>query len=565
MKFLLTKTRRSLAISLLGLLVIESVVCWLYRGPRPISDEPVNVEVATNVSKGFSAERALGIHEELFPPKPHPAGSIENQLVRDRLVELLRNMGWQVEVQTAVVESDAKVVIHNVLAWHRASEKLETRPLVLASHYDSCRTGPGAGDAGICVAAVIEAATTLIEKTRTSGETLKRPIYLLFTDGEELGLLGAQHFVKRHPLSSRQPIVLNFDARGTSGPVLMYETHASNRVAIAAWSNEMARPRITASLFSSVYRTLPNGSDFTVFQQAGWQGFNFAIIDGAHRYHQPDDTLANLDGRSLQHFGEHALRLARRIATTDAELREPAGNAAYFDVLGLFVVHYPLSWCLPLSIMAFVSVSLMNRRSFLARDGLRTLILVGVAGIAVAVASAVSGWFLSRLMRDLGLLPRSFVWYGHALSAGLWLVSAAISLGTAHWLLRRSSAETVWSILWLWWTLAGISVATIAPEFSHLFLWPACLSAALSGSRWSVAMRTILVTLGSAVLLIPVQHLLSIAIGPSSGGLLCPAFALALMPLFPAMGMQGNDLLTSPLPCRSSHSAAPAPRRPLAR
>lgn len=518
---------RSLLIAFAGIALIELVVLWRYRGPEPRSADTPNDQ--------FSAERAVSIHEELFPPKPHPAGSVENQLVRDRLVELLRNMGWQIEVQTSVVESDAKVVIHNVLARHQATEKLEARPLVLASHYDSCRTGPGAGDAGGCVAAMIEAATTLLEGASKSGSKLQRPLYLLFTDGEELGLLGARQFVKRHPLSARKPIVLNFDARGTSGPVVMYETHVGNRTAIETWSNELARPRITGSLFTAVYRTMPNGSDFTVFQQAGWQGFNFAIIDGAHRYHQPDDTLANLDRHSLQHFGEHALNLARRIATTDAELPPTSVDAAFFDVLGLFVLHYPLSWCLPLSIAAFVWMFAANRKSLLARDGLRALILVGVLGLTVPTTSTAIGWFLSRLMQDVGLLPRGFVWYGHALSAALWLVSAVISLAVTRWLLRRISVETAWSVLWIWWTLAGISVATVAPEFSHLLLWPAFLAAGFSMLRWSVAVRTVLVTLGSAVLIVPVLHLLSIALGPASGALLCPAFALTLWPLYPAL------------------------------
>ena len=537
MKLRMSVRLRSVAISLVGLLAIELLVCWLYRGPRPIPDE----HEAVSESLNFSAERAASIHEELFPPKPHPAGSIENQLVRDRLVELLRNMGWQVEVQRAVVESDAKVVIHNVLARHQATEKLDVRPLVLASHYDSCRTGPGAGDAGGCVAALIEAAMTLREGTTKSGTPLKRPLYLLFTDGEELGLLGARHFVKRHPLSARKPIVLNFDARGTSGPVMMFETHAGNRAAIAAWSNELARPRITGSLFTAVYRTMPNSTDFTVFQQAGWQGFNFAIGDGAHRYHQPDDTLANLDRRSLQHFGELALNLARRIATTDAELPQATDDAAFFDVLGLFVVHYPLSWCLPMSIAACVLLCVINRRTLLTRDGHRARILIAATILVVLIVSVGIGWFLSRLMQDVGLLPRKLVWYGHALSAALWLAATASSLGIASCLLRRCSAEALWSALWLWGSLAGISVAVVAPEFSPLFLWPAMLAAGLSMTRWSVAARTILVTLGSAVLLVPVLHLLSIALGPASGELLCPTFALVLMPIYPVLAMSAVE------------------------
>ena len=546
---------RPLVFCVIGFIAIELLVCWLYRGPEPIPDEPFNEHQAADDSQGFSAERAASILEELFPPKPHPAGSVENLLVRDRLIELLRQRRWEVEVQTSVVESDAKVVVHNVLAKYPGLAKLKARPLVLATHYDSCRTGPGAGDAGACVAAVIEAARGLIATDTSSGETFQRPVYLLFTDGEELGLLGAQQFVKRHPLSVQKPIVLNFDARGTSGPVLMYETHAGNRAAIEAWSNQLARPRITGSLFTAVYRTLPNGSDFTVFQQAGWQGFNFAIIDGAHRYHQPDDTLVNLDRRSLQHFGEHALSLSRRIAMTDAELPQSAADAAFFDVLGLFVVHYPLSWCLPLSIAAFVLMLVANRKTLLARDGPRTLLIVGLADLTVVVAMTLLGGFLSRLMRDLGMLPRSFVWYGHALSVALWVISAATSLGIARWLLRRCSAATVWSVFWLWWSIAGISVAAIAPEFSPLLFWPASLAVMLSMARWSVAAKTFVSALGSAVLLVPVSHLLAIALGPSSGTFLCLAFALHLMPLYPALAMfEVNSLTTVPLATRHRKS-----------
>ena len=516
---------RVFLVSVAMIALIESLVVSLYRGPPATPDTVPN--------DAFSAARAVSIHEELFPPKAHPAGSIENQLVRDRLVELLRNMGWEVDVQTAVVESDARVVIHNVLAQHRASANLDARPLVLASHYDSCRTGPGAGDAGACVAAVIETANALLE--RTSKSKLQRPLYLLFTDGEELGLLGAQQFVKRHSLSARKPIVLNFDARGTQGPVVMYETHVGNRAAIEAWSSELARPRITGSLFTAVYRTMPNGTDFSVFQQAGWQGFNFAIIDGTHRYHQPDDTLANLDGRSLQHFGEHALQLATRIGGTGIDLPQTADDAAFFDVLGLFVVHYPLSWCLPLCIAAFLLVSLTNRKQLLTKSGLQSFVRVGCVGCAVLITSAAIGWFLSRLLRDVGLLPRSFVWYGHALSAAMWLVSAGTSLGIARWLLQRTSADAIWSALWIWWTIAGISVATIAPEFSHLLLWPSLLAAALALVVSRGAVITLLAACGTWLLLVPVLHLLSIALGPAAGASLCPAFALALMPMYPLL------------------------------
>ncbi len=537
MSFLFRERWRSLVAALVCLAFIQLLTLWHYRGPAPKSSDVADTE--------FSAERAVSVHEELFPAKPHPAGTVENLIVRDRLVDLLRNLGWTVEEQMAVVESDAKVVLYNVLARMPGLElRNDQRPLVLATHYDSCRTGPGAADAGGCVAALIEASRALAAGVDSlDAPNLVRPVYLLFTDGEELGLLGASQFVKRHPLSAKKPIVLNFDARGTSGPVVMYETHAGNRAAIEAWGNELARPRITGSLFTAVYRTLPNGSDFTVFQQDGWQGFNFAIIDGAHRYHQPDDTLANLDRRSLQHFGEHALKLARRIATTETELAESRDDAAFFDVLGLFVVSYPLWWCLPLSIAAFIVITLTNWRRACVPAGLQTFLRLGLCGLIVGFSSAFVGWFLSRLLRETGALPRSFVWYGSFLMIGLWIVSAAMSLGVAHWLLRHRSAEQTWSSVWLWWSFAGISMATIAPEFSHLLLAPTLLAAGLSLSHWSVTTRTLLVTFSSAILLVPVEHLLSIALGPTNGILLNPVFALLLVPTYPLVAYPPTDSL----------------------
>jgi hypothetical protein len=537
--------RRPLVQIFLGLVAIELLVCWLYRGPEPRSGDAPDDQ--------FSAERAIGIHEALFPDQPHPGGSFLNQLVRDRLVETLQQLGLKVEVKQAVIESDAKVVLFNVLAEMPApsedkpdSESRATaRPLVLASHYDSCRTGPGAADDGAAVAAMIETARAL----RHIGP-LKRPIYFLFTDGEELGLLGAFQFVRSDPLSAKKPYVVAFDARGNRGPSLMYETHDGNSAAIGAWVSSLAKPRITGSLFAAVSRILPNSSDFRAFAPAGWQGFNFALIDGAHDYHQPSDNLANLDRRSVQHIGEHALSLAKVIASTDADLPTASGNSVYFDVLGLFVMQYPSSWSLPLNLFAFAGIGATNWRRIRAPGVPRAFVLVAVCAIAVVLTSTATGWFLSRLLRDVGVLPRDFVWYGGWIVLGLLLVSTSISLGLAKWSLRRCSAEGVWTALWLWWSLTGVSVATVAPEFSHLLLLPALLAAALSLTRFRAETRTIAVTLGSAVLLVPMLHLLSITLGPAGGVVLCPAFALYLLPLYPALalsiaGPEPNSSLSS--------------------
>jgi Peptidase family M28 len=93
--------------------------------------------------------------------------------------------------------------------------------VALVCHYDSVPTGPGASDDGAAVAAVLETA-----RARKAGPALRNDVMLLLTDGEEVpgALPGAEAFAKDCPWMKDIGCVLNFDARGVSGPVLMYET-----------------------------------------------------------------------------------------------------------------------------------------------------------------------------------------------------------------------------------------------------------------------------------------------------------------------------------------------------
>ena len=526
--------RRTLCLALLALMLIELLVCFQYRGPAAVAERDGDALAAAGVL-AFSAERALKIHQYVFDGTTHPAGSPQNDAVRDRLMHLLQEHGWQVEVQSSQVdgrESDSHLLLHNVIARRPEQVGLSQQPLILATHYDSCRFGPGAADAGGCVAAVVEAGRLLTLQP----EKLKRPVWLLFTDGEEAGLLGATEFVRSHLLSQQKPLVLNFDARGTSGPVVMYETHSGNSIAVDEWINAIARPRITGSLFTAVYRSMPNGTDFSVFQQAGWQGFNFAMIDGAQRYHQPDDTFANLDPRSVQHFGEHALQLSTLIASSDEDLAATKEDAVFFDVLGLIVIHYPVGWCLPIRFaLLIVSVQLYGRH-VLRRQVLKQSIYVWLTMLTIAITAPMLGWIVSACIRGTMILPRPFVWYGHGLSLGMWCLCLLMALSIGHWMLRRIDQRIVWDAFWLGQALTCMFVSMWAPEFSHLLSIPGGMAIVLTLTVRFIPLRTLLATACAGIILIPVQHLLSIALGPSEGLLLFPTFALIAMPMLPAMG-----------------------------
>jgi len=113
-----------------------------------------------------------------------------------------------------------------------------------AGHYDTVPHSFGAADDGSAVATLLETARAL-----TSSPALRRDVTFLFTDGEELGLLGAQGFAQEHPWRGEVGLVLNFDARGTSGTATTFETSASSAVTALA-------------------RCIPNGTDLTAFNNA---------------------------------------------------------------------------------------------------------------------------------------------------------------------------------------------------------------------------------------------------------------------------------------------------------
>src|SRR5690606_27065961 len=136
-----------------------------------------------------------------------------------------------------------------------------------------------------------------------------------------------------------------------------------------------------------------NDTDFSIFREAGRRGLNFAFIGDHARYHTPEDDLDHLDLRSLQHHGDAVWALARELGGGDLTLADrPAGEAVYFDVVGRVVVRWPVSWSLPLALLAMalvaaqIALGLRRERDFFPRfvrvsgAALATMLVAGAIG-----------------------------------------------------------------------------------------------------------------------------------------------------------------------------------------
>ncbi|MGE5199328.1 MAG: M20/M25/M40 family metallo-hydrolase, partial [Rhodospirillaceae bacterium] len=374
----------------------------------------------------FSAGRAMA-HVEQIAQRPHPVGSADHARVIDYLVSALEQIGLKAERQPAVARRGTTTVrmarLENIAA--RIAGTGSTGAVLLASHYDSVPAAPGAADAGSGVAAILEAARAF-----RTGPPPRNDIILLFTDGEELGLLGARAFVEQHPWAKDVRMTLNFEARGTSGPSWMFETSAQNGAVVAEWASLVPKPA-GSSLTGEIYQRLPNDTDFTEFKRLKTAGLNFAFVGDVERYHTPGDDVAALDRGSLQHHGEAALRLMRQFASMDlGELQ--ARDAVYFTVpLPGVAVRYSSVWALPLATAAalmFVAGVVRARRRREASIGGIILAVVIFAGFAGA-----SGYFGWRFGRLAGMLHERWLLPGNVLLSAPY-AGTMVALVVAAWL-----------------------------------------------------------------------------------------------------------------------------------
>ncbi|MDQ4092254.1 MAG: M20/M25/M40 family metallo-hydrolase [Actinomycetota bacterium] len=526
-----TGSRAAAALGALLVVVAGVLTLLSERPPSPVS--------ASAPAQQFSAQRALVALRE-FATEPRPLGSVASDHARDYLVDVLHSAGFSVQIQRAVGASSTEGVaalgrVDNIVATLPGRDP--TGSVVLAAHYDSVAAGPGASDDGAAIAAMLETVRALRD-----GDQLRNDLVLLITDGEENGLLGAAAFADHHPLTRQRVVVLNWEARGVSGPSLMFETSRDNAALVDVFAGAAPHPHGDSSLIE-FYRLLPNNTDFTEFAGAGLPGMNFAYIEGAARYHTPGDSIANLDPASLQHHGANMLGLTRALGNSDLATLTADHDVIFFRVLGLVIIYSTaLVWPLALLVVIVLAglVTLARRRRLLS---IPRLLLSAVSVVlplaAAAVATQGLWWVLVQLRPDYADNP--FLYHPQLYqlaAAGL----AALAVLAWYLLLRRRldpAALACGPLVWL--ALLSVSSAWVAPATSHLVALPALfltgggLVALLLPRRsvWPVLAITAGI-IPSVVLLMPLGVATFDAAGLAGGGAaatLLALFGLTLLPL----------------------------------
>ncbi|MDP9098729.1 MAG: M28 family peptidase, partial [Verrucomicrobiota bacterium] len=388
-------------------------------------------------------------------------------------------------------------------------------------------------DDGVGVATLLETARAL-----TAGPQLRNDILFLITDAEETDLLGARAFVAEHPWAKEVKIALNFEARGSGGPSIMFETSPQNGALIRALAKATSHP-LANSLSYEIYKRLPNSSDFTVFKEAGWPGMNFAYINGLTHYHTQLDNRENVDARSLQHHGSYALALSRYFGgAVPAAMQE--GDAIYFDAVGFLVVRYPAWLARPFAfgvLLLFAGVIWLGfRRAELTGAGIAKGALLFFGSVIVAAVAVGGAWRLVRQIHPgYNLIPQ-----GDSFSHGLYIIGfAALALATTAAIVgsfgRRISEANLFVGALLWWALAMVATTIWMIGSSYLPTWPLFFALLglgydfVGGDRAGVKLATVSLGAIPGILIVaPVAHLIFIAM-PFA---LAPAVVLFVVLLF---------------------------------
>ena len=315
-----------------GLAVLAAIVLSAVLAIRAIAPpQPPSGDIPASE---FSAHRAFALLKDIAA-EPHALGMAAHDAVRDRIIEMWREIGLEPQLQAGLyvgAENHYAARVENILVRLPGKNPPAGRTLMLATHYDSVSPAPGAADAGSGVVTLLETARAL-----RSGPPLAGDVIFLITDAEEDGLIGAHVFMDEHPWARDVGLALNFEARGTTGPSLMFQMSRGNGKLVSALA-VTPHPR-AYSFGGTVYRSMPNNSDLGVWMDGGIQGMNFAFIGRPYDYHTAGDNLSNLDLRSLQHHGSYALALARRFGNSGVP--EPtSGDSVYFSVFGDLIIRY---------------------------------------------------------------------------------------------------------------------------------------------------------------------------------------------------------------------------------
>jgi hypothetical protein len=426
-----------------------------------------------------------------------PSGTEANARARAYIVDQLRIFGYQVRVQ----ETDARrpelgrtARVANIIA---VLPGPRGEAIGLLSHYDSRADTPGAGDDAFGVAISLEAARLIAASQGRQWTT-----YVLVTDGEEEGLLGAAALMTDAQVRDNLDAYINIESSGSGPPVALFETGPANEWLVSSWAKNAPHPR-GGSYALEVYRRLPNDTDFSILKRHQIPGLNFAAVGDSYTYHTARDTPDRLSSAALSETGENVIAVLNALQKTDIT-RRSVREATYFDIGGTVAMSYAAAGAWITSGLAVILGVLgwLRITAFLVREEGVGRWLLGllwmVVALAATVAAMVGATAALRAAREV-----YHPWYARPDRLFLMLVAAGAAVAwmmarAGRWIPARARGLRHPAVAWTYALPAWIAITLLAlwaaPSAAYLWTLPlffAGLLLLLTPPRQAVALRIV--------------------------------------------------------------------------
>ena len=375
-----------------------------------------NITSKTNF-ESFSTDNVINDLKQIAKTQ-HYYGSRGHKEVREYLVKRLEFLGIEIQIQESDFydeEYNCFIKPKNIIG--RIKGTNSEKALLITAHYDSAPIASfGASDAGSGLATILESLRVFLSQNNSP----KNDIIVLFTDAEELGMLGAKVFMKKHPWAKDVGFAINFEARGSSGPShMVIETNNGNSKILKSFIDSGIDYPVTSSLLYSIYKILPNNTDSTVYREYGdVEGIFFAFIDDYMNYHTENDNLDNISRSSIYHQGTYLIPMLRHFSNIDLSNLTANEELVYVNFPFLKIIHFPFTVVLPLAILAILLFFILIYHGLKKNELKIKLILKGFIPFLISIfTSTVIGFFgwelLLKIYPQYSDLQHNFTYNGY--------------------------------------------------------------------------------------------------------------------------------------------------------
>ncbi|MDD5951830.1 MAG: M28 family peptidase [Bacteroidales bacterium] len=485
--------------SLAAMSIAVSLGLFSMPPERPETEDSFSVERVQKDIKFISSDHHSIIHPE------------QRNEVRDYLISRLRELGTEPALYS-YPDSEGKGykfdAVNIVGDWAPADiANAGNARLLIVAHYDSrypwapvrdTVCSYGAADDGYGVGSALETVTILLRNR----ESWSQGVRLLLTDAEEVGMVGMKKAYELNPeLFEDVGLVINIEARGTYGPVLLFETSPGNDRIMELYEGFSRYPH-TYSLTNVVYRMMPNFTDFTIVKDE-LPGVNFSTISDVNHYHTDKDCFANISASSIRHYGAQIVPLAEEFVRNpeyaDRDSLRGSEDRVFFTVplLGLF--NFSKKGYLVVNIVVLLLMAgmlLMERKKMLSAlswAGLWLLFAVValiVGEVAARIGCQVSGAKFALFGTVSGMQ------FDNALMLGL---AVALALVIANMYRRGKVQEKLKGCLIL---LAVLDIILLAVLGENLFVLIPLAVSSLVILLWKISGWKLFLPVGMALILL---------------------------------------------------------------